>query len=90
MTYTRSLILCVCFVDRCLAIVLSVLLLAIVLSVLLLAIVLSVLLLAIVLSVLLRYTDSDHSFGMVSSNSLYVSLYSFVQSYKLHYKYVVW
>jgi hypothetical protein len=58
---TRSLVLCVCSVDRCpfvlflLAIVLSVLLLAIVLSVLLLlAIVLSVLLLlAIVLSVLL-------------------------------------
>ena len=54
----RSLVFCVCFVDRCfvlflLAIVLSVLLLAIVLSVLLLAIVLSVLLLAIALSVLL-------------------------------------
>ena len=57
---TRSLVLCVCFVDRCLsfwsfihlAIVLSVLHLAIVSSVLHLAIVLSVLHLAIVLSVL--------------------------------------
>jgi hypothetical protein len=47
---TRSLVLHVCFVDRCLPFCLF--LLAIVLSVLLLAIVLSVLLLAIVLSVL--------------------------------------
>jgi hypothetical protein len=48
---TRSLVLCVCFVDRCLSFVLF--LLTIVLSVLLLTIVLSVLLLTIVLSVLL-------------------------------------
>ena len=48
----RPLVLCVCFVDRCL----YSFLLAIVMSVLLL--------LAIVLSVLLRYTDSEYPFGI--------------------------
>jgi len=51
---TRSLVLCVIFVDRVCSLVLFVL--AIVLSVLLL--------LVIVLSVLLRFTDSDYPFGI--------------------------
>ena len=72
---SRSLVLCVCFVDRChfvlfllSVLVLSVLVLSVlVLSVLVLSVlVLSVLVLSVlVLSVLLRYTDSDCPFGIL-------------------------